>query len=206
MIRAGEDASALPEMRQAGVIALRYPQIQVDARTIESTQIEALIKDSGRTQPGVRRVRLEWFANDMSISDLLVIPDAKNHEVWFAVVTGEYQYDPSPPVAEYFHWREVNWLGAMDRDLLDEPHRRAISVRPSLVQDLDLDWWRKMSESETVHAGGLPTKKRASRVGVAREAKPLVDTRVACSNSDCRMQFSPTLMIDGLCPDCHASL
>lgn len=207
LIRAGEDASKLAEMVSSSVIAVRYPQIQTNAKMLSSEQIEELIAESGRSQPGVRRVRLEWFVNDVAVGDLVITPDAANHEVWFAKVVGDYLYDPNPPVPGYFHWRDVRWLGAMDRDLLPEDRRKEISVRPTIVQDLELDWWGEMAS--TVPPPGSGKVRSSVRVG-----KPLAPskgpqptaTKIVCGGEECGLLYSPSSLVGGLCPDCRAKL
>lgn len=203
LIRAGEDASALAHMLQANVIAVRYPQIQADARTMPAEVIEQLIRDSGRTQPGVRRVRLKWFANDVAIDDLVVTPDAARREIWFAEVVSDYRFEANPSVNGYFHVRDVKWLGAMDRDLLPEQRRLEVSRRPTIVKDLDFDWWLTMASSSH-HPPNLGQRTRSAKSATTTSNKHSAQTQLACANPSCGLQYPAASMIDGLCPDCHS--
>jgi len=190
-------------MLQANIIGVRYPQIQADARTMTADTIEKLIRESGRTQPGVRRVRLEWFANEMSVGDLVVTPDAANHQVWFAHVASDYRFEADPPVNGYFHVRDAEWIGAMDRDLLPEDRRVEASRRPTIVQDLDFGWWAAMAASATKEPK-VGRRTRATRAQPRGSARPAGSTTVACSNPDCSYLYPASSLIDGLSPDCHA--
>lgn len=205
LIRAGEDASALDQMRHAGVIAVRYPQIQADARAMTSAEVEKLIKDSGRTQPGVRRVRLEWFVRDVVVGDLVITPNAADREVWFAEVTGDYRYEAASPVPGYFHLRDVSWLGAIDRDHLTEDRRVEVSARPTIVRDLDHDWWRKLASSSAVDFDTRRGRFRGSGSFAGSSSKAAPKPLVLCAKTDCGLRYAASAMVDGLCPECHAN-
>jgi predicted Mrr-cat superfamily restriction endonuclease len=205
LIRAGEGASALDEMRVAGVIAVRYPQIQTDARTVPSAQIEQLIEESGRTQPGVRRVRLEWFVHEVAIGDLVVTPDARRGNVWLATVTSDYMYSPTPPVAGYFHWRWVTWLGAIDRDHLPAARRTEVSRRPTIVRDLDYDWWKATTGSAVGVAGSTRRDALSLRDRTVAHKPAPVAAFVVCRHPGCGLSYPAPSMVEGLCPDHRAS-
>jgi len=74
LIRAGEGAVELDAMRRAGVIVVRYPSVG-DATVWSDEQIEQALCDAGRANAaGQLRARIQTFANDVSIGDLVVTP------------------------------------------------------------------------------------------------------------------------------------
>jgi predicted Mrr-cat superfamily restriction endonuclease len=150
MIRAGEGAKHLSEMLHAAVIAVRYQEVG-DVRLLSPDQVEKSLSDNGRSDAAQLKARLLHFAFDIALGDLVVTPNARHREVWFATVAGDYRYENPSLVPGYLHVRDVTWLGSIDRDTsLDDEHRRQISSRITLHELFDTDWWRLQAASATL--------------------------------------------------------
>ena len=203
LIRAGEGAVELDTMRHAGVIAVRYRSVG-NATVWTAAQIEQALSDDGRgAAAGQLRARIQAFANDISVGDLVVTPNTADREVWFARVTGPYEHSPQPPIEGYFHWRDVQWLGAVDRDTA-LPHDRLgeIDQQPTIYELRDAGYWSGLAGSTPLTNVAAALNARAARRAPAvasKQPKP----RVLCAGT-CGLTWEQTSLIDGLCPDCRS--
>ena len=202
LIRAGEGAVELDAMRHAGVIAVRYPSVG-DATVWSDEQIEQALRDAGRANAaGQLRARIQAFANDVNIGDLVVTPNTADREVWFARVTGPYQHSQHPPVEDYFHWHEVEWLGAIDRDI-DLPHDRLVDIdqQPTIYELHDTDYWNAVATTPLSNGADALTARAARRTPTIASKQP--KARIACAGG-CGLTWEPPALVDGLCPDCRS--
>ena len=189
-------------MRQAGVIAVRYPSVG-DATVWSDAQIEQALIDIGRgAAVGQLRARIQAFANEVAVGDLIVSPNTPDREVWFARITGRYQRSRNPPIEGYFHWREVQWLGAIDRDTsLPHDRLRDIDQQPTIYELRDADYWNEVAGSTPLTNGAHAIAARAARrtpTIASKQPKP----RVLCAGH-CGLTWEPPALVDGLCPDCR---
>lgn len=203
LIRAGEGAVELDAMRHAGVIAVRYRSVG-DATVLTGEQIERALTDDGRgAAAGQLRARIQAFANDVAIGDLVVTPNTADREVWFARVTGPYQHSPQPPIDGYFHWRDVQWLGAIDRDTT-LPHDRLAEIdqQPTIYELRNPTYWNELAGTTPLTNGTDALTARAARRAptmASKQPKP----RTLCAGG-CGLTWEATSLIDGLCPDCRS--
>lgn len=203
LVRAGEGAVELDAMRHAGVIAVRYRSVG-DATVLSDDQIEQALRDDGReSAAGQLRARIKMFANDVSAGDLVVSPNTADREVWFARVTGNYRHSQHPPIEGYFHWREVQWLGAVDRDT-DLPHDRLVDIdqQPTIYELRDTEYWNAVVVAAPLTDDATALTVRATRrtsTIASRQPKP----RIACAGG-CGLTWEQPAVIDGLCPDCRS--
>jgi len=204
LIRAGEGAAELDAMRHVGVIAVRYPSVG-DATVWSDAQIEQALCDAGRANAaGQLRVRIRAFAKEVGVGDLVVTPNTADREVWFARVTGPYRYSQQPPVEGYFHWREVQWLGAIDRDT-DLPHDRLVDIdqQPTIYELREPDYWNALAATPISNGADALTARAARRTATIASNQP--QTRTACAGG-CGLTWEQVALVDGLCPDCRSEL
>jgi len=192
----------LEAMRHAGVIAVRYTSVG-DATVWSDEQIEQALRDAGRANAtGQLRARIQAFANNVSIGDLVVTPNTADREVWFARVTGPYQHSQHPPVEDYFHWREVEWLGAIDRDI-DLPHDRLADIdqQHTIYALRDPDYWTAVAATPPSSGADASTARAARRTPTIASIQP--KARTSCAGG-CGLTWEPPALVNGLCPDCRS--
>ena len=165
--------------------------------------VQALCDVGRANAAGQLRVRIQAFANEVGVGDLVVTPNTADREVWFARVTGSYQNSPHPPVEDYFHWREVQWLGAIDRDTA-LPHDRLADIdqQPTIYERRDRDYWNAVVAATPLTAGADALTARAARRNAtiaSKQPKP----RIACAGR-CGLTWEQPALVDGLCPDCRS--
>jgi len=202
LVRAGENAVELDAMRHAGVIAVRYPSVG-DATVWSAEQIEQALSDIGRANAaGQLRARIQAFANDVSIGDLVVTPNTADREVWFARVTSPYQHSKHPPVGGYFHWREVQWLGAIDRDTdLHDDRLVDIDQQPTIYELRDVEYWDGIAATPLWNGTAALTARAARRAPTIASKQP--KPRIACEGG-CGLTWEQPALVGGLCPDCRS--
>jgi predicted Mrr-cat superfamily restriction endonuclease len=203
LIRAGEGAVELDAMRHANIIAVRYRSVG-DAAAWSAAQIEQALRDDGRVAAASQlRARIQAFANEVGVGDLVVTPNTADREVWFARVTGPYRHSQHPPVEGYFHWREVQWLGAINRDTA-LPHDRLsdIDQQPTIYELRDADYWCDVASATPITNGADAITARAVR-RTATVASKHPKPRVPCAGG-CGLTWEPTSLVYGLCPDCRS--
>lgn len=202
LIRAGEGAVALDAMRHVGVIAVRYPSVG-DATVWSDGRIEQALGDVGRANAaGQLRARIQAFAKEVGVGDLVVTPNTADREVWFARVTGPYQHSQQPPVESYFHWREVQWLGAIDRDTALQHDRLAdIDQQPTIYGLRDPEYWNGVAATPLSNGADALTARAARRTPTVASKQP--KARIACAGG-CGLTWEQPALVDGLCPDCRS--
>ena len=203
LIRAGEGAVELDAMRHAGVIAVRYRSVG-DATMLSAAQIEEALTGDGRAAAaGQLRARIQAFANDVAVGDLVVTPNTADREVWFARVTGPYQHSLQPPIDGYFHWRDVQWLGAIDRDTALPGDRLGdIDQQPTIYELRDAAYWNELSGTTPLTNGTeVVTARAARRAPTIASKQP--KARVLCAGT-CGLTWEPASLVAGLCPDCRS--
>lgn len=220
LIRAGDDAEFLDQMRRAGLIALRDNDGDDeigDAAVALSQQEEPLAIDAGGATPNPIRAEIRSFVKQVTQGDIVVTPNAKRHEVWLSLVAGDYQFDPDPAIEGYCHTRAVSWLGWLDRDarwMVDQ--LKALDQPVALIELYNREWWWKQLDStelttvaRTTWAAPRAAKQRTGRPRASTRApkvvvppKPKLAPMRLCSGQ-CGLQWAPAVLVDGLCPDCR---
>jgi len=224
LIRAGEDAEQIDPMRQAGLIGVRLEEIG-DARSLTVEEIEQTLIDARRQPVTQLRAQIQSFANIVKHGDLVVTPNTSRREVWLSVVTGEYRFDRDEPrIDGYFHTRSIDWLGWLDQDAAFMKEQVKVLDQPVMLAELyNREWWWKHYDSNRLTATPRTvwSKPRVTRTGssgptaprlprsprtAAVKPKPVASTKpatpVLCAGS-CGLQWSPYVLVDGLCPDCR---
>jgi len=222
LIRAGADAEEIDPMRHAGLIGLPYSEVG-DATTMTSEEIEEALIEARRPAFSQVRAQLQSFAGAVKHGDLVVTPNANRREVWLSVVTGEYRFDAeNPRIASYVHTRTVDWLGWLDRDAaFMKDQLKVIDQAVALAEIYNREWWWKHFDSKQLSAAPRPawSKVPASRTRSSTSSprassprtsaakpkptpKPKVVAPLLCAGS-CGLQWSPYILVDGLCPDCR---
>lgn len=213
LIRAGEDAEDIDPMRRAGLIGVRCVEVG-DATTLTAAEIEQALIDANRPSPSQLRARIQSFANEVKLGDLIVTPNASRREVWLSIVTGEYRFDAEHPRIEgYHHTHTVDWLGWLDRDAAWMKDQLKVIDQPVTLAELyNREWWWKHFDSKQLSSAPRPASSRppatrtraprssASKPKAAPKAKPAA--MLLCAGS-CGLQWSPYVLVDGLCPDCR---
>ena len=221
LIRAGKDAEQIDTMRQAGLIGLPYTEVG-DATTLTAEEIEEALIEARRPAFNQVRVQIQSFATAVKHGDLIVSPNANRREVWLSVVTGVYRFDADEPrIDGYFHTRTVDWLGWLDHDAaFMKDQLKAIDQPAILAEIYNREWWWKHFDSKQLSLTPRPawSKVPASRARSTRAAtgasprsstpkpKPIPKPKpvglLLCAGS-CGLQWSPYVLVDGLCPDCR---
>ena len=195
-------------MRRAGLIGVRSDE----AEMWTPGYIEQVPGEAKRADPGQLRARVQSFAKDVRLGDLIVTPNKSRGEVWLSVVTGDYQFDPQPKIARYFHTRTVDWLGWLDHDAPWMKAQLKVIDQPLTVAELyNREWWwkhldsKELSSAPRTKPSPRPTSSRP-RASSASKPKPSPKPKPAspllCAGS-CGLQWSPYVLVDGLCPDCR---
>jgi hypothetical protein len=189
LIRAGEAAEDIDVMRRAGLIGVR------GAAADESPIVQSFVKD-------------------VKLGDLVVTPNDSRHEVWLSVVNGDHRFDPEPTIGRYGHTRTVDWLGWLDRDARFMTAQLKVIDQPAMLIELyNREWWWKHLDSKEMTAAprlNAPTAKaRATRTRTTPGPKkppptprPKPVAMVLCAGQ-CGLQWSPAVLVGGLCPDCR---
>jgi predicted Mrr-cat superfamily restriction endonuclease len=216
LIRAGEGDEQIDPMRHAGLIGLRYEEVG-DATALTAAEIEQALIDANRPSPTKHRDRLRSFVNDITHGDLVVTPNSHRHEVWLSVITGSYQFDENPRIAGYSHTRTVDWLGWLDRDAAFMKDQLKVIEQPTTLAELyNREWWWKQldlkepsPQPRTSWSKAAPSRSRApsatKRTSTAKPKappKPKPAVPLLCAGQ-CGLQWSPYVLVDGLCPDCR---
>lgn len=213
LIRAGKDAEQIDPMRHAGLIGLPYTEVG-DATTLTAEEIEEALIDARRPAVNQVRVQIQSFAGAVKHGDLIVTPNANRREVWLSVVTGGYQYDADQPRIEgYVHTRTVDWLGWLDRDAAFMKDQLKVIDQPVALAELyNREWWWKHFDSDQLSVApraawskAPATRTRTPRATTAKPKpapKPKAPVPVLCAGA-CGLQWSPYVLVDGLCPDCR---
>jgi predicted Mrr-cat superfamily restriction endonuclease len=211
IVRAGEGAKEIDAMRAAGMIGVRFESVG-DVRAMTQQEVEHAIAGSGQSGVENLRSRLMRFVNDIHIGDLVITPNALEHDVWVAMVTGPYEFTDDPPVPGFTHTRTADWLGWLDRDAAWLQHKlKYLDVPGAVVELRDTEWWL-----DQVDARELPTERpprrfrpppkpapRARRAAPAPvPVKPKEPERALCAGP-CGFQWSTAVLVGGLCPDCR---
>jgi len=217
LIQAGTEAEQLDPMRHAGLIGLPYTEIG-DATTLTAEEIEEALIEARRPAFNQVRVQIQSFAGAVKHGDLIVTPNANRREVWLSVVTGGYCFDAEHPrIDGYFHTRTVDWLGWLDRDAAFMKDQLKVIDQPALLAEIyNREWWWKHFDSNKLSVTPRPAwskvpaaRTRASTASASsRSAKPKPTPKpkavalLLCAGS-CGLQWSPYVLVDGLCPDCR---
>ncbi|MCU1398583.1 MAG: hypothetical protein JWN62_1692 [Acidimicrobiales bacterium] len=218
LIRAGEQAEVIDPMRIAGLIGLRLETL-TDVRQMSPEEIEKLITVEGHPgQVASLRAIAQWFANDITLGDLVVSPNPARHEVWLGLVSGGYEYSAEAQIAHYQHTRRVDWLGWLDRDAVWMRDQLKSIERPvRMVELYNRDWWWNhvgtaalslTPRAGTVRASRAASTRTPSAPRAPRAPRPSANPRpkvippVLCAGS-CGLVWSPYVLVDGLCADCR---
>ena len=219
LIRAGKDAEHIDPMRHAGLVGLPYTEVG-DATTLTVEEIEEALIDARRPAVTQVRTQIQSFATAVKHGDLIVTPNASRREVWLSVVTGSYQFETEQPrIDGYFHTRTVDWLGWLDRDAAFMKDQLKVIDQPVLLAEIyNREWWWKHFDSKQLSVAPRPawSKVPASRTrsstastssrSTAAKPKPTPKPKpvglLLCAGS-CGLQWSPYVLVDGLCPDCR---
>ncbi len=197
-------------MRSAGLIGVRFESVP-DVRDMTQQEIEHAIAASGQSGVENLRSRLMRFVNDVHIGDLVITPNALEHDVWVAMVTGPYEYVAETPVPGYQHTHTAEWLGWLDRSASWLQHKlKYLDVPGAVVELRDADWWLDQVGSRELPADRPPRRFRPppatprTRRAAAPPApvKPKEPERRLCAGQ-CGFQWSVAVLVDGLCPDCR---
>jgi hypothetical protein len=213
LIQAGKDAEQIDPMRHAGLIGLPYTEVG-NATTLTAEEIEEALIDARRPAFNQVRVQIQSFAGAVKHGDLIVTPNAARREVWLSVVTGGYLFDAEQPrVDGYFHTRTVDWLGWLDRDAPFMKDQLKVIDQPVVLAELyNREWWWKHFDSDQLSVApraawskAPATRTRTPRATTAKPKpapKPKAPVPVLCAGA-CGLQWSPYVLVDGLCPDCR---
>ena len=222
LIRAGVEAEQIDPMRHAGLIGLPYTEVG-DATTLTSEEIEEALIDARRPAVNQVRAQIQSFANAVKHGDLVVTPNPKRREVWVSVVTSEYRFDAEHPrIDGYFYTRTVDWLGWLDHDAgFMKDQLKVIDQPVTLAEIYNREWWWKHFDSNQLsvapraawskppttrtRSSTASTSSRPSRSSTAKPKptpKPKPVAPLLCAGS-CGLQWSPYVLVDGLCPDCR---
>ena len=213
VVRAGESADEITALREAGLIGVRYESVG-DVRQLTAKEIEYAIAATDQSGVEALRSRLMRFVNDVRVGDLVVTPNAPEHDVWISIVTGAYEYSDQPIVPNYAHTRPAQWQGWVDRDAAWLQHKlKYLDVVGAVVELRDADWWFDQVDARDIPAERtarrfrpIPAtpKPRARRAtpAPARTAAPKPPDRVLCAGQ-CGLQWSTAVLVNGLCPDCR---
>jgi 5-methylcytosine-specific restriction endonuclease McrBC GTP-binding regulatory subunit McrB len=76
--------------------------------------------------------QLDQFARSIRVGDIVVVPEGSSGPLLFGEVTGEYEYRDPPPLENWRHVREVQWLGRKDRASLSNKTRRSLGAATTI--------------------------------------------------------------------------
>lgn len=215
VVRAGDTANDIHAFRVAGLIGVNFPSVP-DVRNLSAKEIEHAIAETGQSGIENLRSRLMRFVNDIRIGDLVITPNALEHDLWVSMVTGPYDYLENTPVAGYPHTHTADWLGWLDRDASWLQHKlKYIDVPGAVVELRDTDWWldqvgsrdlpteRPPRRFKPAPKSSAPRSPRAPRASTpSAPVKPREPQRALCAGQ-CGFQWSVAVLVDGLCPDCR---
>ena len=221
-------------MRAANRVGLRFDAVG-DVRTWTQQQIEQAIGSTNPDESSSQlRSRLMRFVNDVGVGDLIITPNAAEHELWLATVSGSYEFDEGAVLPRARHAREVASVGWVDRDTSWIRHKLEAIDNPAAVFELrDPDWWfvqittldlvqdrpprsaRPSRAAPPPVAGARARKAAAPRAPRApRVATPRASTRTTAlppkeperflCAGPCGLQWRAAILIDGYCPDCRS--
>lgn len=91
---------------------------------------------------------VDIFVNRMQAGDLLLIPDGA--DIYFAEVTGEYQWHSALAALDYAHQRTVKWLHCTNRSALSKVLRDSLKAQNTAAD------FSKHSEEIAALAQGKP--------------------------------------------------
>jgi hypothetical protein len=165
------------------------------------------------------------FVTDVRVGDLVIVPNLAEHDLWAVTVTGPYEYVDEPPIPGVHHVRSAEWQGWIDRGASWLQHKLTYLDAPGAVVELrDPDWWLDQIGSRDLpterplrafrpppapppratrspRAPSAPSTPRAPRPA-PEPARPKAPERVLCAGM-CGLQWSPQVLVGGLCPDCR---
>lgn len=228
MIRSGETVQEIDALRHAGLVGLRFDGVG-DVRELTAMQVEAAITPTAEESAAQLRSRLMRFAVDVTVGDLLVIPNTLDREVWFAFVTGGYEFTAEPTVPGYAQAREASWAGWAERDAAWLRNKLQHVDTPAPILELrDPGWWfQQISEidlqadrpvrpprpsrpvptarTETrSHRATSPRTPRAPRAPAVPKPPVRKEPERRLCAGQCGFQWNVTVLVDGLCPDCRS--
>ena len=225
LVRSGDGAEDIDALRRAGMVALRFPRVG-DVRRLALWEIEQAIDPTPAESAAQLRSRLLRFANDIGIGDLVIMPNHADAEVWFADITGPYERVDEPTVPGFHHARPASWIGWAGREAPWLRHKLPYLDAPGLVIELrDPGWWftqmsgldlprdRPVRPARRSREPVRAVRERASRPTASRAPSsraaapkappaPKPPELVLCAGQ-CGLQWRPSVLVDGLCPDCR---
>jgi len=201
LVRTGEKGFALTDCVRSGVVALRYTSVP-DARSLSVDEIAEGVREAGTRSDfvGVARM-LQEFVHDVDLGDLVVSTHAADRAVYFGQVTGDYRFADDTPVPGFRHLRDVDWWGALDRDVhIPVDRRKEIDRPPTFYELSDAAYWIGRAEASKSGAVRAPSRVPEPRAdGNLPPKSPSAPTQVC---RQCFQRKPAAIVIDGVCADC----
>lgn len=130
MVRAGEGAFLIDDFTRKNIVAIGWNQIGDISDVKRKERIKELVKQNSdykkKLQIAVAAGQINRFLLEFKIGDYVVTYNPKNRTYLVGEIKSEYQYNRT--LTEYYHVREVDWLGKVDRDSLSVPTKNSIGA------------------------------------------------------------------------------
>jgi hypothetical protein len=143
----GPNAQHWNVFREAGIMAIRWSDLGnlLDYETKSAMQKKGLGKNDSHCC---------WqFAHDVKVGDIVFVKQGIHKLIGRGEVTGDYQYDPTQPTADYYNIRTVNWT---DNGMWEHPGQAALKTLTDItpyteyLQKLNLLFAAVTEETPTV--------------------------------------------------------
>jgi predicted Mrr-cat superfamily restriction endonuclease len=206
MIRAGERSRHAREFSDGGIVAIGWPNIPglQDLRGMTRDAItDALSASREITTPSADANELLAFRDDISVGDLVVVPDATTGELIFGRIAGCYEFASPSSAGDYHHVRRTDWLGRRDRELLPASLTSELRYRRTIRALTNQREWSglcgRIEAGEGRPAGATGNPARPGRRSMRRVSPP---TR-RCALCTFRLPISQFDGDDAVCRSCQ---
>lgn len=117
------------EFRTQNIIAIGWPNIG-DLTGLSREDLKALLAGQPYNLSGLELgnayATIDIFVNQMNVGDTVLV--ANGDDIYFAEITGDYQFDSSVDPDGYSHQRRVRWLSDTSRKALSKELRSSLKV------------------------------------------------------------------------------
>ncbi|MDQ2649793.1 MAG: hypothetical protein M3Z03_09570 [Actinomycetota bacterium] len=219
LIRAGEGSALAKPFEDNGVVAVGWPEIVEDLRSLSRWQLVERLEREGKAGPDQDADELLTFRDQVVTGDLVVTPDTPNQDYLIGQVTGTYEFWGSSPLVDpehgpYRHVRRVDWWGRGDRRELADHLRKDLGYRRTIRSLPSPAEWARLAglvQEEGRHGPRVrvPSAPRTGGAGRARSAtpkapKPVVPADKVCPRCGYRKRLTQFIPTSEVCADCRA--
>lgn len=218
LIRAGDGSVLAKPFEEHGLVAVGWPELAEDLRSLSRWQLVERLEQEGRSSPDQDADELLTFRDQVVTGDLVVTPDTPNQDYLLGQVTGTYEFLGSTPLDDpelgpYRHVRRVDWWGRGDRRELADHLRKDLGYRRTIRSLPSPGEWRRLGDLVRAEGRHGPrvrtasTARRSSGSGRSRTPavpKPAAPVETVCPGCGYRKRLTQFVPGSDLCADCRA--